>query len=58
MRYKKQSTPVDQRIGSRVNATKNAHTVLHGAEEFDGNVKWNVLARTHAGETLTGVGGK
>lgn len=33
-----------RRIGSRVNATKNAHTVLHGAEEFDGNVKWNMLA--------------
>jgi len=44
MCYKKQSTLVDQRIGSRVNATKNAHTMLHGVEEFDGNVKWNMLA--------------
>lgn len=38
---------VEQRTESRVNATKHTHTVLHGAEESDGNVKWNTLARTH-----------
>jgi len=53
---RKQSSAVGQRIGSHVNATKNAHTVLHGAEEFNGNVKWNMLVLERTRGDIDGEG--